>query len=148
MIISSVVAAGRYSDIHPLFDEAVQFLRLIDTSRMEPGRIEIDGDSMYAVLMRQQGKSSEEARLEAHRRFVDIQYLVDGYERIGWRALPECSSQIDGYDVVKDIVFFNDAPAAWLSLMPGCFAVFMPEDAHAPMVSDGIVTKVVVKIAV
>jgi YhcH/YjgK/YiaL family protein len=86
--------------------------------------------------------------LEAHRKYIDIQMLVDGTETIGWRSMPECQTLTDEYTAERDIMFFGDAPATWIELPVGKFMIFFPEDAHAPLAAHGDNVKAVIKVAV
>ena len=67
---------------------------------------------------------------------------------MGWKPRAECLSPATDYDAARDIQFFTDAPASWITTPAGSFCLFFPEDAHAPLVSVGTIRKVVVKIAV
>ena len=111
------------------------------------GRNEIDGDRMFVILDRQDGRGRDGARLEAHRRYIDIQYTIAGEEEIGWTPLASCTAPDGPFDETKDIAFFRDAPSAWLRVSPGSFAIFFPEDAHAPLAGRGALVKAIVKIA-
>ena len=93
------------------------------------------------------GKWPSEARLESHRRFIDIHYLLAGKETMGWRAAGDCREIEHEYSAEKDIAFFTDEPSLWLTMHPGTFVVFFPWDAHAPLVANGNIHKVVLKVA-
>ena len=73
---------------------------------------------MYVSIDRSQGRGREGARLEAHRRYIDIQLTIDGLEEIGWKPIGDCVSTSEAFDAVKDITFFNDRPESWLSVRP------------------------------
>ena len=87
------------------------------------------------------------ARLEAHRRYIDIQLVLDGDEQMGWKPLADCYNPMSEHSMEKDIGFFHDAPASWVSVPPDHFCIFFPEDAHAPLVGTGQIRKVIFKIA-
>lgn len=148
MILDDLINAERYYSLHDGFRPAFEFLRQLSPDKSADGRHTLDGENIFALLSRQDGKTKEEARLEAHLKYIDIQYLITGTESIGWKARAECTHVSDGYDSDKDIEFFPERPAVWITLHPGMFAIFYPEDAHAPLVSDAAVHKVVMKIAV
>ena len=95
-----------------------------------------------------QGRGAEQALLEFHRRYIDIQFVVAGIDLIGWLPTPSCQRVSTPYDEAKDVGFFYDRPATWLSVAAGQFALFFPEDAHAPLAGQGAVHKAVVKVAV
>ncbi len=139
---------SRYAGLHPLFARAFEFLRDTDLMALPPGRHDIDGDRLFVIVESCEGRTRAEARLECHRRYIDIQLVLEGIDEMGWRSLAECVSPATGYDEKRDIRFFSDAPSSWIATPAGTFCLFFPEDAHAPLVSEGWVRKVVVKVAV
>jgi YhcH/YjgK/YiaL family protein len=148
MVLDTLDGAARYAALHPAFAPAFRFLAATDLESLPTGRNEIDGDAMFVIIDRKDGRGHDGARLEAHRRYIDIQYTLRGEEEIGWRPLAACATPDGPFDTDRDIVFFQDRPSAWLRLPRGTFAVFFPEDAHAPLAGQGAVTKAIVKIAV
>jgi len=148
MILASLAEADRYTALHPLFARAFAFLRGTDLKTLEPGRHTTQGDQLFAIVEACAGRARGEAKLECHRRYIDIQLVLEGVDEMGWKPLAECLDPAIDYDVARDIRFFNDAPASWIATPPGSFCLFFPDDAHAPLVSAGTIRKVVVKIAV
>ncbi|MCG6933160.1 MAG: YhcH/YjgK/YiaL family protein [Gallionella sp.] len=148
MIFSNLANAGRYSKLHPLFFRAFEFIRHTDLRALAPGHHDIEGDNLFAIVEHEEGRTRAEAKLECHRRYIDIQYVLEGVDEMGWKSLPDCRYPADDYDAGKDIRFFDDKPAAWIATPPGHFCIFFPEDAHAPLVSNGFIRKAVFKIAV
>ena len=147
MILDTISRGGEYASLHPLFGKAMAFLAEVDLGDLAEGRHEIEGDRIYALVMTVVGKGREAARLEVHRRYIDIQVTIRGEEVIGWQALSGCAGA-DGFDADADVGFYEDVPASWVTVPAGAFAVFFPDDAHAPLAGDGEVVKVVVKVAV
>ena len=146
MILDVLENIARYECLHPSFPAAVRFLRETDLTALPDGRIDIAPDAAYAVVAGGEGRGRTNAVLEAHREAVDIQITLGGVEVIGWSALSDCPPD-QPYDPEKDLVLFPDRePAEWLVLPPRFFAVFFPEDAHAPLAGDGPVRKIVVKL--
>ena len=146
MVLDTLGCAERYAGLHPRFAEAFRYLARTDLSALPTGRTDIDGDRLFVILDRKDGRGREGARLEAHRRYVDIQFTIDGDEEIGWTSLAACIAPDAPFDATKDIVFFNDAPSTWLRVPRGSFAIFFPEDAHAPLAGRGALVKAIVKI--
>ena len=146
MIVATLDQAQTYETEHPAFVKAFNFLRQDSLAELAPGRYEINGDSVFCIISNDSGKTRQEARLEAHRKYIDIQYVISGHEEMGWRPITECSDINTPYDAEKDIMFFNDAAKTWTTVPPGSFAIFTPDDAHAPMVGDGVIHKVVCKV--
>lgn len=106
----------------------------------------LDGERVYASPSRSMGRMADEAKLEAHDRYIDVQLCLGGMERIGWRDRATCVQGLGPYDATSDIVFFGDAPSSYITLMPGQLAVFYPSDCHAPLIGDGWIEKVVFKV--
>jgi biofilm protein TabA len=148
MILDTLALADRYLVLHPLFARAFDFLRSTNLGALEPGMHEIQGKQLFAIVEACTGRTRAEAKLECHRRYIDIQLVLEGVDEMGWKPLAECADPVTEYDAARDIRFFNDAPASWIATPPGSFCLFFPDDAHAPLVSAGLIRKVVVKIAV
>jgi YhcH/YjgK/YiaL family protein len=148
MVYDRIEHADRYAGLHARFARAFEILRRPATTALPAGRHEIDGEAMYLVIVRADGVGKEQAKLEAHRRYIDIQYTMEGMDTMGWKPLSDCNSVSDPYDDAKDITFFADAPAAWAPVAPGMFTIFFPDDAHAPMVGTGMIHKAVMKVRV
>ena len=145
MILARLEQADRYLALHPDFAAAIAFLRGHPLSDLPQGRIEIAG-AMYAMISRSPTRQRSEARLEAHRRYIDIQYVIAGVEEMGWSARSRCQQPHGQYDAEKDIEFFADVPDSFVTVLPGEFVVFFPDDAHAPLIGTGEIHKVVIKV--
>lgn len=157
MILDRLTAADRYAPLHRSFARAFAFLRQADWNQLVSAqrkterhstRYPIDGDRMYVSIDHLEGRGREGARLEAHRRYIDIQFTIDGHEEIGWKPLRDCATTAVAFDAAKDVTFFSDRPDSWLSLPAGHFAIFFPDDAHAPLAGHGTLKKAIVKIAI
>jgi biofilm protein TabA len=147
VILDTLVQSARYAGLHPAFPRSFDYLKTADLPSLAPGRHDIDGDRLFVLIDHQDGRTREGARLEAHRRYIDIQLTLDGAEEIGWAPLDSCQQRAV-FDTEKDIGFFDDAPRVWLPVPPGTFAIFFPEDAHAPLAGRGQLKKAIVKAAV
>ena len=148
MILDTLAQADRYRALHPLFARAFAFLRSADLQALAPGRHAIQGERLFAIVEACAGRTRAEAKLECHRRYIDIQLVLQGIDEMGWKPVAACLDPATDYDAARDIRFFNDAPASWIATPPGAFCLFFPDDAHAPLVGMGMIRKVVVKIAV
>ena len=146
MILSTLSQSDRYAALHPLFARAFEYIRNTDLHSLAPGRYNIFGDDLFAIVEHVPGRTRAEAKLECHRTYIDIQLVLEGSDEMGWKSLADCSQPVSDYSDEKDIQFFHDAPACWISVPPGAFCIFFPEDAHAPLVSNGSVRKVIFKI--
>lgn len=148
MIFSNLSQSDRYAALHPLFPRAFDYIRNTNLLALTPGRYPIVGEDLFAIVEQVHGRAREVAKLECHRKYIDIQLVLEGVDEMGWKALADCHEPVSDYSLQKDIQFFHDAPTAWIATPPGQFCIFFPEDAHAPLVSTGQVRKVILKIAV
>jgi YhcH/YjgK/YiaL family protein len=147
MIFSTLTNAGRYAAQHPLFPRAFEYIRKTDLLALAPGHYPIVADDLFAIVEHVPGRTRAEAKLECHRKYIDIQLVLEGVDEMGWKPLSDCREPVDNYSAERDIQFFRDAPASWIATPPDVFCIFFPEDAHAPLVSTGSIRKVVFKIA-
>lgn len=148
MIFSTIANADRYAALHPLFPRAFEFMRDTDLPALAPGRYPIVGEQLFVIVEDVPGRARVEAKLECHRRYIDIQLVLEGTDQMGWKALADCIDPMSDYSAEKDIRFFHDEPVTWIATPPGHFCIFFPDDAHAPLVSEGHIRKVIFKIAV
>ena len=145
MILDHLDNWKRYAGLNPLFARAFEFLRREDLSSLPAGRHELDGERLYVVVVRAEGGGRAKAALEAHRKYIDIQFAVAGTDEMGWRPLGQCTGG-KGFDAAKDVEMLSDQLLSWAAVPPGSFAVFFPSDAHAPGCGTGPLHKVVVKV--
>jgi len=148
MILDTLANAARYAVLHHGFEAALAELRAVDWRNISPGRREIDGDRLFALVARDAGRGHAGAPLEAHRKYIDIQYVVEGADEMGWRSTAECRGIKNEYDAARDIAFFSDEPVTWFQVNAGELTIFYPEDAHAPLAGNERPLKVVMKVAV
>jgi biofilm protein TabA len=148
IIIDKLQHAERYFNMHPAFEKAFEFLRQEGLAELAADRYEIDGEKLFCMISKGPGRSRSEAKLEAHRKYIDIQYVIAGTDEMGWKPAADCKMIDTEYDADKDIMFFNDQPDSWTQVPAGSFVIFFPQDAHAPLVGSGEIHKAVLKIAV
>lgn len=148
MIFSTFASADRYAALHSLFPRAFEFIRSTDLLLLTPGIHPIVGDDLFAIVEQAAGRTRAEAQLECHRKYIDIQLVLEGVDEMGWKPLANCREPVADYSAEKDIQFFYDAPDAWIATPANTFCIFFPEDAHAPLVSTGSIRKVIFKVAV
>jgi YhcH/YjgK/YiaL family protein len=131
------------------WDAALQWLRDMPPG-IAPGIHPLRGDHMYANVHGYETRERAACRFESHRRYVDLQYCVDGAEAIEWHPISNLVPS-DEYDVGKDVRHYRAPPVAdgQVLLSRGSFAVFLPEDGHMPKIAAtgwSRVSKVVIKI--
>jgi len=148
MILDILENAHRYLALHKDFARAFDFLLRPDLKELPAGKYEIDGGSVYAIVAREAGRRKEDALLETHERYIDIQLVLAGTDEMGWKPRSLCKHPFGKYDQKNDEQIFTDEPDAWISAQSGTFVIFFPEDAHMPLISSEPIHKVIVKIAV
>lgn len=148
MIIDTLSNLNAYSNLHPLISVALDKLAALDYAKLDTGEHELSGRDLFACVAEEKGRAEDEAPLEAHRKYLDIQIVLRGEDRMGWKPLANCQCPTANYDEERDIQFFSDVPDCWIPVRSGQFVIFFPEDAHAPLVSDGLIRKMVLKLAV
>ncbi|MCZ7593293.1 MAG: YhcH/YjgK/YiaL family protein [Kiritimatiellae bacterium] len=137
MIVAKLEDCGRFLHLHPGFAAAFRFLQEEELAALPAGRRELVADKLYVNVDHVDGRRREGAVLEIHKKFIDIQYTVSGAEVMGWRDFASCANWREPFDETRDIGFLNDQPFSWFSVPPGYFAIFFPEDAHAPLAGRG-----------
>jgi YhcH/YjgK/YiaL family protein len=133
------------------WDKAFTFLKENDLPKMELKRYDIDGNNLYAPVSEYMSKNEEDARYEAHRKYIDIQYVVSGKELIGIAPASMQKDILEPYNETKDIMYVTVSQGKNLSATPDRFFIFFPEDLHRPGLKDGEnspVRKAVVKVKV
>lgn len=148
MIFATLSQTDRYAALHPLFPRAFEYMRNTDLLALMPGRYPIVGEQLFVIIENVAGRTREAAQLECHRRYIDIQLVLEGVDEMGWKALAGCTQPVSDYSAERDIQFFRDTPASWVATPPGAFCIFFPEDAHAPLVAAGNIRKAIFKVAV
>ncbi|QBG49041.1 DUF386 domain-containing protein [Verrucomicrobia bacterium S94] len=147
MILDTLENAARYTGIKTGLSEGFGFLDQPGIAELEAGRYEISDGLVFAIVEKNNGRKIEDGKLEAHRRYIDIQYIISGHESMGWSPLVDLVGS-EGYDAERDLEFFTDPVQSVVKVPEGSFAIFLPTDAHLPGIGDGPIHKVVVKVAV
>jgi YhcH/YjgK/YiaL family protein len=152
MIIATLEELYQQVPALPRLKQALDYLAQARSQELADGRYEIDGEQVFALVQSYETLPNDEnAKYEAHRKYIDVQYIVDGLEGMGWAPL-EQMAVTKAYAEEKDIVLgtCQQAVATLAKVAAGQAAVFFPQDAHAPKLAvDGPcpVKKIVVKIA-
>lgn len=149
MIIDVLANAEKYTNVHPLLAKAFEYIQSQDLKGIEVGKYEI-GDGLKAIISDKEGMTTAEstAKFECHNKNIDIQLCISGKEQMGWKPRTTCSSQKGDYNEEKDVLFYSDAPDTYFQLTDGQFVIFFPDDVHAPMISEGKVKKMVIKVKI
>ena len=139
MILSDLQNKYRYINLHPLFGKAFTFLEKENLNQLPEGRLEIDGDDLFAIISKPGTSAEEIPKLEAH-------YIIAGTELFGWKNLNDCKHVEGEFDFEKDFVLYNDQDFTSFLLNKYNFVVVYPEDAHSPGIKTEHLHKVVLKI--
>ncbi len=149
MIIDRISETQKYNLLHSLFEKAFEYIRTTDFTEMPDGKFEI-ADGLKGILSNAPGKTKEAslAKFECHDKNIDIQLCIKGQETIGWKPRSTCKLKNGEYNEEKDVQFFADSPDMFFELQDDQFVIFFPEDVHAPMIGDGDIKKLVIKVRV
>ncbi len=150
MIIDDLVNAKKYFCMHPLFEQAFAYINSQHLGSIQPGKYDINGDELKSIISNNPGKTKEEstAKFECHDHHIDIQLCLNGKESIGWKPRHKCTHQKGEYNPEKDVTFYSEAPDMYFQLTDNQFAIFFPEDVHAPMIGDADIKKMVIKVKI
>ncbi len=147
MIIDTLDNLEKYASVNPLFAKAVEYLKATDLKAQEAGKVELQGKDLVVNFSVAKGKTKEQALLETHKNFIDIQIPLSCTEVMGYT--PACNLPEGEYNAEKDITKFALPSEAYIPVHPGMFAIFFPQDGHAPCISEEeSIQKVVVKVRV
>ena len=138
MVVDTLENLEKYASLNPLFAQAIEFLKSHDLQAMEVGKTELKGKDLLVNIAQTKPKTKEEAKLETHNEFIDIQIPLSGTEIMGYTAAKDC--------VPADITFFEGLAETYVAVKPGMFAIFFPQDGHAPGITPDGVKKVIVKV--
>jgi len=147
MITDNIKNAEKYYSLSKDIEKALIYLQNTDFTNLKAGRYYIDGDNMYVNVDEYETKTSD--RIEAHRKYIDIQYIVTGEENMGVATLDNLTP-VTEYNTEKDIIFYK-GQADLHTVKEKDFIIFYPEDAHLPcqMIKNSEhVKKAVVKILI
>ncbi len=148
MIHDSLEQLHRYSAFLPAVDRVVAYLSTVDFQHLPTEKVYLDGENLFVIPSVAKGKKADEAKLEAHNAYADIQLCLSHGETFGWKDRMQCQQSIGEFDGEKDILFFEDKPSSFISLKRNEFVLFMPWDAHAPLIYDGEIVKLIFKLKV
>ena len=149
MIVDTIKNASKYFSAHPLFAKAFEFISQTDLANADDGKSDI-ADGLKAIFSNAPGKTKEAScsKFECHNKNIDIQLCINGVETIGWKPREKCTTPNGDYNDEKDVQLYHDAPDTFFQLTDGQFAIFFPEDVHAPMIGEGTIKKLVIKVRI
>ena len=135
MIVDTIENLGKYVALNPLFADVVEFLKNHDLQSMEPGKYSIKDKDLFMNLQVAQQRTKDTAFLETHIEMIDIQIPITCAETFGYTPL--CDLPAFDYNAEKDITKYGDTkPQTFVTVNPGQFAIFFPQDGHMPCIID------------
>lgn len=149
MILDQLLHAERYKNIHPRMRIGLDTLLAGKLGQSPDGRYELLGAEVFALVQTYDSKPRSAGKWEAHRKYTDIQYIVQGSEMMGWVPLAGLRES-EAFDATKDVGFYTAAGGNLFQVSAGEFAVFFPQDVHMPslaITAPARVKKVVIKVA-
>ena len=147
MIYDSLKHMEAYQGVHPGIYKGLELLRDTDFSKLEDARVEVDGENLFYLLQSYESKPANDTP-EAHKKYVDIQFLISGREKMGVGALEDMKEEVEAHPD-RDLWLYHGPASASFVLEGDKFMVAFPGDAHAPCIAVDApeqVHKVVVKV--
>lgn len=147
MIFDNIKNAETYFNLDEKIKKGLEFILNNDLKTFENGKYEIDGNKVVANI--QEYDTKQEGDFEAHKKYIDIQYVISGVEKIGVEHISTLNSKT-AYDEEKDLQFF-DGKGSFVVVPEGYFTIFYPQDGHKPCITNETQThnkKVVIKILI
>jgi len=133
MVIDTLDNLGKYVSLNPLFKDVLDFIQSNDLNKLEPGKHLIKGSDLFVNIQNAKGKTKEVALLETHKKMIDIQIPLSTSETFGYTPL--CGLPEAEYNEEKDITKYEGLADTYVTCKPGEFAIFFPQDGHAPCIS-------------
>ena len=149
MVIDDLRNASLCFGMHKNFRTAFDYLLRTDFTHVANGKYPLDGENVFAIVNRYETQSAEELKWEAHRKYIDIQFVASGDEQIGIVEIGKMTTATE-YDETKDVQFFS-GEGEFFALGEKMFAIIFPHEVHKPGIAvDGTsqVLKVVIKVRV
>jgi len=150
MIFDTIKNVKLYEPISTGIKSALNYLTEHDFTKFEKGRYEIDGDNLFLLVQQYDSILKNEGKWECHKKYIDIQYIVEGVELIGYNNIDNMRF-ITEYIPEKDIAFLS-GHGNYLNVTSGFYCIFFPQDAHQPKIAPentpGPIKKVVIKIKI
>lgn len=147
MVIGNLKDADSYKGLGASISRALDFLKKTDFSRTKASKIEIDGQNIYAMVQLYESRLPQNGVWETHKKYIDIHYIVDGSELIGYNDILNMEKTTE-YDDNGDYILYK-GKGDFFKLNSGYFAIFMPQDVHMPCIaqeSPEQIKKVVIKV--
>lgn len=149
MILDKIENANLYHGIHPGIDKALDYIKSADFSELPMGKHEIDGEALFVILKEYPTNKIDGQLLEAHIKYIDVQYVVEGVEEMGV-TIKSGQKPKKAYDDTDDYMLFEESYDI-ITVKAGMFAIFFPDDIHMPEITTSepsMVKKAVFKVRI
>lgn len=146
MILSNLQNCKRVETLHSLLPLLFEYVKTHNLLNAPLGRISIKGDDLFINNCNPQCVQADKQMMEIHRKYMDVHILLQGAERIGWKTTGDLTAPAKPYDEAADIAFYQDKPTAFVDMLPGQMLIAWPEDAHAPLIGEGKIRKLIAKV--
>jgi YhcH/YjgK/YiaL family protein len=148
MILSHISDSSRYESLHPLFKQVFDYIKANDLTKVPAERIVLDGDKLFINVADARLIPAETQKLEVHQKYIDIHFPLSGKEIVGWKHLSNLGTSEAPFDTDNDFALYAEEPTTYFTVMPGEFYIVYPEDAHAPIIGEGTLRKLIVKVMI
>lgn len=132
MILDHIKNINNYKFLSDPLIRALELIRDTDFGSLEAGTYEVDGKNLYFIIQSYETKADNNMP-EAHRQYIDIQYLIQGTEKMGVAQL-DTAEEIEARP--QNDIWFYRTPMDYITLSEGMFTVFFPNDVHAPCIAS------------
>lgn len=139
MVIDKIENYRLYSKLTKRLAKGFEFILNTDLVTIEPGKYEIDNDAIFAIVQEYDTKEEQDSVLEGHHKYIDIQYVIQGVELMGFTPLT--NQEVVEENLEKDYTFYK-GETSMFRVEEGMFTLFFPEDLHRPGVKAGQISKV------
>ncbi len=149
MILAHLNDSDRYASLHPLFKQLFDYVKAHDFTHVPAERIVLDGDRLFINVADVTLKSPEEQVLEVHRRYIDVHFPLSREEIMGWSSLSVLATEsMQPFNEEDDFAVYAERAQSYLTIHPDEFAIVWPEDAHAPIIGQGALRKLIAKVCI
>lgn len=149
MILSKLSDSHLIEALHPSFKSVFDYLKQNDLSKVPTGRITLDADNIFINIDDAELRTQSEQVLEIHCQYIDIHIPLSGEEIVGWTPLDDLKvPSNEPFDVKRDFALYAQKASTYFTVKPGQFYIMFPEDAHAPIIGNGTLRKLIAKVRV
>lgn len=146
MILDTLENVERYENLNPNFKKGFDFIKTVSLENFPNQKKEIDGEDIFALFHKGNGNGVENFKLEAHKKYIDIHYVLSGQELMAYKNTAHCSDINKAFSESEDYMLFNDLTENFIKIPEKHFIILFPEDAHAPLLGTSELYKIILKV--